>query len=129
MEKETVKKKILIIDDNVNLTGVLVDKFTSSGFEALGAYDGEDGLKKALEFRPEIILLDIVMPKMDGLEMLKKLREDEWGGKVKVIILTALGEASNIATAMESKVTSYLIKTDYSLDQIVKNVQERLEIS
>jgi DNA-binding response OmpR family regulator len=120
------KKKILIIDDDVNLSNVLTDKLNLSGFEAVSAGDGEDGLKKALEIHPDVILLDLVMPKMDGLEMLKKLREDPWGKGAKVIVLTLLEEVDYIAKAVESAVYGYIIKTEYSLDGIVKKVESMI---
>ncbi len=118
------KKKILIVDDDSNLNTVLVDKLKFSGFDAVGAPDGEEGLKKALELHPDVILLDLVMPKMDGLEMLKKLREDEWGKEAKVIVLTLLEETDYIAKTMESGIYGYIIKTEYSLNGILKKVEE-----
>ena len=124
MDNVKNKKKVLIVDDNSNLVTVLVDKFSASGFEAMGAVDGEDGLKKALEFRPDIILLDLVMPVMDGLEMLKRLRTDEWGKGAKVMVLTVLDEPTHIANAMDSNVLGYIVKTDFSLDGIVKEIQD-----
>ena len=125
--EETTKKKVLVVDDNENLTTVLVDKLNLAGYDVQGAMNGEEGLKKALEFRPEVILLDLVMPKMDGIEMLKKLRENEWGKEPKVVVLTLLDEADYIAKVMENNVYGYIIKTDYSLDGIVKKVEDTLE--
>ncbi|MEK7176708.1 MAG: response regulator [Patescibacteria group bacterium] len=122
------KKKILIVDDNENLVTVLVDKFSKSGFETLGAVNGEDGLKKALEFHPDIILLDLVMPVMDGLGMLKQLREDVWGKTAKVMILTLLDDAGYVANAMDANVLGYIVKTDLSLDGIVKQIKTVLKI-
>jgi len=104
----------------------LTDKLNLSGFEAVSVGDGEDGLKKALEVHPDVILLDLVMPKMDGLEMLKKLREDPWGKGAKVIVLTLLEEVDYIAKAVESAVYGYIIKTEYSLDGIVKKVESMI---
>ncbi len=127
MDKIKSKKKVLIVDDNNNLTSVLVDKFNLSGFDAMGAVNGEDGLKKALEFKPDIILLDLVMPVMDGLEMLKQLRETEWGKEAKVMVLSLLDEATYIAKAMDSNVYGYIIKTDLSLDGIVKKITDILQ--
>ncbi len=118
------RKKILIVDDDDSLNTVLVDKLNMSGFEAIGATDGEDGLKKALSIHPDVILLDLVMPKMNGMEMLQKLREDEWGKTVKVVMLTLLEKVDYVAEAMEYKVSGYIVKTDYSLEGIVKKIQE-----
>ena len=72
-------KKILIVEDEEIMLKALVEKFSSEGFEVVQAIDGEEGLKKALCEKPDIILLDILLPKMDGMAVLKKLREDTWG--------------------------------------------------
>lgn len=125
---DNTKKKCLVVDDNTNLVTVLVDKFNASGFEALGAVDGVDGFKKALEFKPDIILLDLVMPNMDGLGMLKKLRGDAWGRTAKVMILTLLDDPGYVANAMDSNVLGYIVKTDLSLDGIVKQVKVALKM-
>lgn len=121
---EQTKKKILIVDDDNDLNTVLVDKLNFSGFEAIGASDGVDGLQKALELHPDAILLDLVMPKMGGLEMLEQLRKDEWGKSVKVIILTLLEKADYVAEAVENNIHGYIVKTGHSLDEITKKVEE-----
>ena len=120
------KKKVLVIDDNVSLTTVLTDKLNLSGFEAVGAFDGEHGLQKALALHPDAILLDLVMPKMDGLTMLGQLRADAWGKTCKVIVLTLLEENDYIAKAVEYNVLGYIVKTSSSLDDIVSQVQGML---
>ena len=114
------------MDDNVALTTVLTDKLNLSGFEATGAFDGEHGLQKALATHPDAILLDLIMPKMDGLTMLGKLRADEWGKSCKVIVLTLLEENEYIAKAVEYNVLGYIVKTDSSLDGIVSQVEGML---
>jgi DNA-binding response OmpR family regulator len=73
------KKKVLVIDDDENLTSVLVDKLNFSGFDADFSNDSESGLKKAIETKPDAILLDVKMPNMSGWEVLEKLRVDTWG--------------------------------------------------
>jgi DNA-binding response OmpR family regulator len=118
------KKKILVIDDENSLTSVLVDKLNFSGFEASGASDGEEGLKIAISLHPDLILLDLLMPNVGGLKMLKWLREDSWGRGAKVIILTALENKDYVAEAMERNVYGFIIKTENSLDQIVEKVKD-----
>jgi len=126
MENEQ-KKKVLVVDDDANLSGVLVDKLNFSGFEAVSAANGEEGLKKAFDMHPDIILLDLVMPKMGGLDMLKKLREDDWGKNVKVVVLTALEQQIDyMAEAVESNILGYLVKTNYSLDEVVTKIHDML---
>ncbi|MBZ9578556.1 response regulator [Patescibacteria group bacterium] len=127
MREQSVKNKtILVVEDDVSTLRALVDTFTSEGFHVLKAKNGEEGLKLALKEHPDLILLDIIMPKMDGMTMLKKLRKDEWGKNVRVVILTNLSAAEKTAEALESRVYDYFIKTNWTLEKLVKRVKERL---
>ena len=92
----------------------------------LEAHDGEEGLKISLKEQPDIILLDIVMPKMDGITMLKELREDRWGKNAKVLLLNTLSRNEKIAEAMSLGTFEYLIKTDWKIEEVVKRVKEKL---
>ena len=125
-DNKVIKKKILVIDDDENLTTVLVDKLNFSNFDADFASDGVLGLKKALETKPDLILLDVKMPNMSGWQTLEKLRVDAWGEKVKVVMLTSLDKPESIAHAMEEGTTFFIVKTNYTLDQIVEKVKEVL---
>ena len=107
-----------------------MDKFSREGFSILEAKNGEEGLALALKNQPDIILLDIVMPKMDGMTMLKRLREDgEWGKTVPVILLTNLTSADEgrIRDVTELEPAYYLVKTHWTLEDIVAKVRDRLE--
>lgn len=121
------KKKVIVIDDDENLRFALTDKLKMSGFEVLEAKNGEEGLKKTLESHPDVILLDIMMPLMNGIDMLKKLREDEWGKKARVIMLTVLENAEPVADAMSGGNFSYIIKTKVNAEDIVSKVNEALK--
>ena len=125
MEK-TDKKNVLVVDDDDNLRTVLIDKLNMSGFYAIGASNGEEGLEKALKTHPDVILLDIIMPILNGWEMLKKLREDEWGKGAKVIMLTVIENTEAIARAVEDDSLAYLIKTNESMDDVVEKVKTML---
>jgi CheY-like chemotaxis protein len=94
----------------------------------VGVKNKEEGLETALKNHPDIILLDVVMPYMDGWQMLEKLREDEWGKTAKVIMLSVLENADNAAQAVEKGALGYLIKTNWSLDQVVEQIKEALKI-
>jgi DNA-binding response OmpR family regulator len=120
------KKLLLVVEDEISLAQALEKKFSSENFEVLIAKDGEEGLAVALEMHPEIILLDIIMPKVDGITVLKKLREDSWGSTVPVIMLTNLSDAEKVAEATESGVYDYLVKSDWKIEDIVKKVNEKL---
>ena len=123
------RKLLLIVEDEASLAKELDKKFSSENFEVIIAKDGEKGLSMALENHPEIILLDIVMPKLDGISMLKELRKDSWGSSVPIIMLTNLSDAEKVAEATESGVYDYLVKSDWKIADIVKKVNEVLKIS
>ena len=124
---DTNKKKILVVDDNTDLNSVLVDKLNAKGFQAIGAEDGERGLAKALSEHPDLILLDIMMPKMNGWEMLEKLRTDAWGKDVRVIMLTVVDDENNISKGVDDKIYGYLLKTDLKLSEVVEQVESALK--
>lgn len=124
----TTKKRILIIEDDASLHDILYKKFLSEGFEVFEAKNGEEGLKLALSKYPDIILLDIVMPVMDGMTMLKKLRENAWGINAKVIMLTNLNDIEKIADAIANRSHDYLVKTDWNLEDIIAIVKKKLAI-
>ncbi len=118
----TQKKKVLVVDDDANLRDVLIDALTVSGFEAKGAANGEDGLKEAFASHPDVIMLDVMMPKMDGWQVLDTLRADEWGKQAKVIMLTSQGQMTNIAHALDKKVFTYIVKSELNLGNIAEKV-------
>lgn len=122
------KKKILIIEDEKPMLKVLVDKFNREGFHVFEAKDGAEGLKVALKQRPDIILLDLIMPKMDGITMMRKLREEnEWARNVPIIILTNLQADDKVMSAVTRDEPSfYLVKTSWTLEDVVRKVKERL---
>lgn len=124
--------KILVIEaveDDTSLRNVLRDKLSLEGFSVLEAKDGEEGLAVALKEQPDLILLDILMPKMDGITMMKKLRQtNEWGKKVPIILLTNLSaddEKINQAVA-ENEPAYYLTKSNYTISDLIAKIRERL---
>lgn len=123
------EKKILIVEDEAPLRQALFDKFSREGFQVMQAKNGEEGLIVSLEEHPDIILLDIIMPKVDGLAMLKRLRNDEWGKEIPVIILTNLNDAENVSKAMESGAYEFMVKSDCKLNELVNRVKSKLGIS
>jgi DNA-binding response OmpR family regulator len=126
MNKQKQVKKILIIEDEQPLVKALTDKLQDEGFSVSVAHDGVEGLKMSLEEKPGLVLLDLILPKMDGMTYLDKLRDDEWGREVPVIILTNLSDDKKVVEAQKSGVYDYLIKTDWSLDDVIKMVKEKL---
>jgi len=124
------KKKILIIEDEEAMQGVISKALENQGFTTFTASNGEEGLTVSLKEHPDLILLDILMPKMDGMVMLQKLRLDEWGKAVPVIILTNLSPnaSSVINSVLENEPAYYLIKSDVKLEGIVEKIKEVLKI-
>lgn len=123
MEQHT----IVIAEDETILLKGLKERFTQEGFLVFPAENGAEALKLALEHHPEMILFDIVMPVMDGMTALKKLREDEWGKTAKVIFLTNLSDSEKVSDAVAHGVYDFLIKVDWSLDDLVKRVTDQIK--
>lgn len=120
------KKIILVVEDEEPMQLVLRDVLKVEGYNVLEAKNGIEGLELALKEHPDLILLDILMPKMDGLEMLKNLRADEWGRKVPVIVLTNLSDNDDIAKAVEEDVFEYFVKTDIRIDEVIERIREKI---
>lgn len=118
------KKKILIVEDETVLLELFADKLTSEKLETLQATTAEEGIELALKNKPDLILLDMILPKMDGITMLKMLREDSWGKSVPVIILSNVSDQERISEAMKLGVYDYIIKTDLILNDLAKQVKE-----
>ena len=123
----TNTKKILVVEDEKTIRTTFVDAIGFEGFTIFGAKDGIEGLEVALKEHPDVILLDVLMPKMDGLQMLKKLRADEWGKKVPVIVLSNVAEKEEIAAAVESDVFDYFVKTDIKITDVIAKIREKLK--
>ncbi len=125
---KSLKHTILIIEDELPLRKALVEKFKHEDFDVLAAADGEEGLAIALAQKPDILLTDIIMPKMDGITMLAKLREaSAWGKEVPVIMLTNVTADDEITRAVNANEPAYyLVKSNWSINDIVKKVRERL---
>lgn len=121
------KKKILIVEDEVIYLNVFVDKFQEENFEVFQAKNGKEGLDVALKEHPDLILLDIAMPVMDGLTMLGKLREDSWGKDAEVILLTNYSDADKVAEAGEKGAFEYLVKKDWKVEDLVEKVKEKIK--
>lgn len=120
------KKIILVVEDEEPMQLVLRDVLKVEGYDVLEAKNGIEGLELALKEHPDLILLDILMPKMDGLEMLKNLRTDEWGRKVPVIVLTNLSDNEDIAKAVEDDVFEYFVKTDIRIDEVIQRIRDKI---
>lgn len=121
------RKKILIVEDEIEQLNVLTDKFTQEGFIIIKALNGREAVKAALFKKPDIILLDIVMPVMDGVTALEKIRANKKGKDIPVVILTNLSDAEKMERARKQGVNDYLVKTDWTLNDVIKKIKKRLK--
>ena len=116
-------KKILIIEDEIAYLNVLRDKLTRENYTVMYANDGKRGLAMSLNEKPDLILLDIRLPLMDGLTMLNMLRENDWGKNANVIILTNLEDSKSISSAMHGIISKYIVKSETSPDSLIKDIK------
>jgi two-component system alkaline phosphatase synthesis response regulator PhoP len=121
MEK---KPKVLIIEDEKFLCELVQKKLETAGMAAVGAFTGEDGLLAIGKDRPDIILLDLLLPGMDGFEVLYKIKSDETLKNIPVIVVSNLGERKEIEKAFQLGAAEYFVKTNHSLNEIVDKVWE-----
>lgn len=119
-------KSVLIIEDEESLLRMMSDKLTHAGFKVWKALNGEEGLHMVESKHPDLVLLDMIMPRMDGMHMLRQMRTTKWGKDIPVIVLSNLSDDKRVAESMEHGVYDYLIKTDWSLEQVAKKVKEKL---
>jgi DNA-binding response OmpR family regulator len=123
-----MKKKVLVIEDEITLQKALTEFLTADDFDVFEAMDGEAGVIAAKEKKPDLILLDIIIPKKDGYEVLEELKKDPATKNIPIILLTNLETPEDIQKAFEKGATTYLVKSDYKLEDIVKRIKEALKI-
>jgi len=126
---EDKKTKILIVEDEDIICKAYTDELRDEGFDMLIAKNGQDGLDLAIREKPDLILLDILMPVMDGLTMMDKLRQHSPYGKiVPIILLTNLSanEEKILAAVTKNEPAYYLVKSDWDLSKVVEKIKERL---
>jgi DNA-binding response OmpR family regulator len=120
-------KKILIIEDEIAYMQLLNDQLTEKGHEIIEAKDGKEGLAIAKSQKPDLILLDITMPKMDGIKMLSELRKDAYGKAAKIIILTNFEpDEKVIEKVLRDQPFCYLMKSDIQFAELVEKIEEVL---
>jgi len=120
-------KKVLVIEDEIPYSKLLRDELSLRGYILFWAFDGIEGLTLALEKHPDLILLDLRLPRMDGMTMLKELRKSEWGRKAKVMILTNLDpDESILKDTLETNPIFYIEKSDVTLNELLKKIGEVL---
>lgn len=119
-------KKILFIEDEGALQKVVGEVLTQEGYRVSSALDGEKGLAEAKSSHPDLILLDLILPKVDGFSVLKELKENPDTQDIPVIVLTNLETAKDIEKILALGATTYLVKANYRLEDIVVKIKEVL---
>lgn len=118
--------KILLAEDDKLLSDSLSQALKDAGFETEQAFDGEEALAKIKAGKPDLLLLDIVMPKLDGIGVLWELKASPDTADLPVVVLTNMGDMENISKIIEAGGSDYLVKSDQSPDQIIAKVKEVL---
>jgi len=126
---EDKKIRLLVVEDDEFLVKMYESGLTKEGFDVTVAEDGEAGLEKATSLKPDLILLDLILPKLDGFNCLEKLKENATTKKIPVIILSNLGQDSDIKRGLSMGAEDYLIKTDYTVKQVAAKVRKTLGIN
>lgn len=121
-----IKKKILIVEDSQDLLEVYKSRFELEGFNTKIAKDGEEALAIAVDFRPDLILLDVMMPNVHGFDVLDILKNTPKTSNIKVVLLTALSQPTDKARAASSGADDYLVKSETDLDKVVECVRSHL---
>lgn len=131
MSKSTPKEKeisVLIVEDDVFLAGIYQKKFEMEGFRVFLANNGEKGLTETKKRKPSVVLLDILLPKMDGFAVLEALKKDAEVKNIPVILLTNLGQKDDVERGIEQGAEDYLIKIHFKPSEVVDKVRKVLKI-
>ena len=121
------KKKILLVEDDMFIRDIYQVKFTQEGFDVISAENGIEALEKLEQEIPDIILLDIIMPKMDGMETLEKIRANEKWKKIPIIMLTNISEKDKVEEGTSLDISGYLVKSHFTPSEVVGKINELLK--
>ncbi|MBI2626120.1 MAG: response regulator [Candidatus Nealsonbacteria bacterium] len=117
------KQKIVLIEDDETLAEVLYSELTEAGFDVSPAFDGKEGLKQAKEKKPDLVLLDLILPEMHGFEVLEELKKSPDTVNIPVIILSLLGEDEDIKKGLKLGANDYIVKSSHAIAEIVEKVK------
>lgn len=120
-------KKILFVEDDNILQKAVGEILKKEGFEVISAFDGIGGLELSKREKPDLILLDLILPRLDGFSLLKELREKPETVNIPVLVLTNLEDLESLQRVVELGVKDYLVKSEYSLEEVVKKIKETLK--
>jgi DNA-binding response OmpR family regulator len=118
---------VAIIEDDIAIAQMYRIKFEAEGYDVESAENGQEGLQLIEEVKPDIVLLDLMMPVMTGEELLKELRKQDWGKKIKIIVLTNMGEQEAPVALKDLDVLRYIVKAEMTPRQVAEVVKQELE--
>jgi len=122
-----MSKKILIIEDDKFLRELIVKKLVKEGYEISEAVDGEEGVKKVKEEKPDLVLLDLILPGIDGFEVLSRTKEDPALSQIPVIILSNIGQKEDVERGLGLGAIDYLIKAHFTPGEIIEKIRAILK--
>lgn len=122
-KSQSNQPKILIVEDEKFISKAYQLGLAHEGFKTLAAYNGQEGLEMAKKEKPDLILLDIIMPAMDGLTMLSELRKQDWGRDMKVLVLTNSSDQARNAESAHLKAIDFLLKSEWSIELLAKKIR------
>lgn len=128
MTKSKDKLTVALIEDDKILSKSLGAELAEAGFRVVYGFDGQAGLDLITAEMPDLVLLDIVMPKLDGVSVLKALKNNPKTQEIPVIILTILDDSKKLVEAIKNGTYDYLVKADWRLEDVVKKVKEKLQV-
>lgn len=124
-----IKQKILLVEDDEALAGVYLERLQAEGFDVRHVSNGEDALSNAIEYKPDLVLLDVMMPKISGFDVLDILRNTPETTNVRIIMLTALSQPKDKERAESLRVDDYLVKSQVVIADVIERIKYHLGIS
>ena len=123
---KTIKKKkfVLVVEDDAYYSKIYKEKIAKEGFDVATAADGAEGLEIVKKRIPDLVILDILMPKMDGFDFLQKIRQNKKLKNLKVLVMTNLDQKADVSKAFELGAKHYFVKSDISIDELMNKVKE-----
>lgn len=120
---------ILVVEDMDPIRQAITAALAKAGYNVLQASNGTEGLELALVEHPDLLLVDIIMPGIDGLELVEKLRQDEWGKNALVVMLTNVEDSDKIVAVQKYHVYDYLVKSNWELDDVVHHIKGKIDLA
>lgn len=121
-----MNKKVLIIEDEQVVREIFKDELERQGFFIIEAKDGEEGMEKAIDEHPDVVLLDLIMPRMAGKEFCRQLRQRDWGKKVPIIVLTNVNSKEEERILGEYSIAAYLVKSQLDLERVIEKIKDQV---